>query len=49
MSEGAKRSLRERRAPKTFDSDVSQSLDRTKTSTPMDMVAIPTLRYVFPH
>ena len=49
MSEGAKRSLRDRRAPKTFDSDVIRSLARIKTLTLMDMAAILTLRYVFPH
>lgn len=44
MSEGGKRSLRERRVPKTFDSDVTQPLVRMKTLILMDTVAILTLR-----
>lgn len=45
MSEAGKRILRERRAPKTFDSDVKTILNRMKNLTHMDMVAILTLRY----
>jgi len=49
MSEGGKRSLRERRVPKNFDSDVSLVLARTKILTLMDTDDIPTPRYTLTH
>ena len=45
MSEGSKRNLRERRPPKSLDSDVKTHKLRMKILTPMDITAILILRY----
>ena len=49
MSENYKRSLRERRAPKSFDSDVNYLLNRMRILIPMDMDAPHTTRYYLPY
>jgi hypothetical protein len=49
MTENGKRSLRERRAPKSFDSDVNNLLNRIKIMIHLGMDVLLTIKYYLPY